>query len=70
MRSWEPVWKNLILPIAIILEITMISSILILGQADGGSETLIDAKLGEPLYKEKFKVIGEQNMMIDGKNEV
>ena len=68
MKSKVYLWKTLTLPIAIILEFTMISSTLILGQLSGGAETLIDSRLGEPLYKEKFKVTSEHNMTIDGKN--
>jgi hypothetical protein len=46
----------------------MISSTLILSQPSRGAETLIDSRLGEPLYKEKFKITSEHNMTIDGKN--
>jgi len=73
MKPMNHIWKFLSLSVPVnILAFVMISNTIIFSQSsqssEGASETLIDARLCTPLYKEQFKITSAHNMTIDGKN--
>lgn len=59
--------KYLNLSLMVTLVLVIISSAFTFGKSSGAA-SLVDIRLGAPLYKEQFKVTSTHNMMIDGKN--
>lgn len=59
--------KYLSLSLIVIFFLVIISSAFTFGKSSE-AVSLVDTRLGAPLYKEQFKVTSTHNMMIDGKN--